>query len=106
MLVEPVKINLDKERHLRLTLNAMIKFKQTTGKDLLNGFNPSEMEIEDVRALLWVSLIHEDKALTLGEVGEIVELSNLRDIIEALTESVSRAFPEKKETVDPNPPSP
>ena len=33
-IIAPVAIKLDKERHLRLTLNGMVKFRQTTGKDL------------------------------------------------------------------------
>jgi hypothetical protein len=106
-VTQPVKIMLDKERTLRLTLNAMIRFQEVTGKDLLKGFDPENMSLDDVRALLWACMLHEDKSLNLEKVGDMIDLSNLKTVIESISGAAGMAFPEPKEgDPDPNPQSP
>ena len=99
MLIESVPIILDKERHLKLTLGAMVKFKQVTGKDLLKGFDT--LGSEEVQALLWACLVHEDKTLTLDQVGDMVSLSNIPAIAEAIARAWSTAIPEAGQTGNP-----
>ena len=102
-IIAPVAIKLDKERHLRLTLNGMVKFRQETGKDLLKGFDMDEMSADDIRALLWACLVWEDKDLTLEDVGDMIDMQNMPAVIKALASSVFNAFPAQEETSDPNP---
>jgi hypothetical protein len=102
-IIAPVAIKLDKERHLRLTLNGMVKFRQTTGKDLLKGFDMDEMSADDIRALLWACLVWEDKDLTLEDVGDMIDMHNMPAVIKALTGSIFASFPDPEETSDPNP---
>lgn len=105
MLSEPVIIDLDKPRKLRLNLNAMIKFEETTGKDLLKGFDPENMSLKDVRALVWCSMLNEDKSLTLEQVGDLIDLNNMQAVIESVTKTATNAFPEQKGESSPNPPN-
>ena len=102
-IIAPVAIKLDKERHLRLTLNGMVKFRQTTGKDLLKGFDMDDMSADDIRALLWACLIWEDENLSLDDVGNMIDMRNLPGVIKALTGAIFAAFPDPEETSDPNP---
>lgn len=104
-----VTITLDKERHLLLTLSAMIAFKKETGKDLMNPEVVKQisehMELEDLRALLWASLRHEDKNLTIEQVGDMLHIGNMKDVAAKLGEAWSSALPEAKKEA-PLAPSP
>lgn len=99
-------VKLDKERHLKLNLNSMIRFKEVTGKDMIKDFNLEQLESRDILALLWACLIHEDKTLTMEQVGDLISLQDLPAISEALTKALGSSLPEKKlEESSPNPAS-
>ena len=52
--VNPVTINLDKERHLKFTFGGMKKFEEATGKSFLKGqVDVHNMDVNDVIAFLW-----------------------------------------------------
>ena len=74
MLSEPVKLVLDKERHLRLTLRGMLAYEKESGKNLLKGFRISDLGLKDIAALLWACLLSEDKELTADEVLDLVDI--------------------------------
>ena len=88
-----ITVTLDKERHLRLTLKAMLEFEKHTGKNLLKGFSFDDLTLEDSAALVWACLIHEDKELTLEDVLEMIDLSNLGVVMEALTACITQSMP-------------
>lgn len=77
------KIVLDKERNLRLDLNAMKKFHELTNRNLLSGglagVTPGELI-----SFLWCCLIHEDPALTQEQVGGMVTIDNISVVTEAV----------------------
>ena len=75
-----IPIVLDKERHLRMTLNAMIQFEELTGKEFTK-LKLSEMTIKDMRILLWLCLLWEDPALTEEEVGAMIGLDNMAAVL-------------------------
>jgi hypothetical protein len=91
-LREPVMIQLDKERHPRLTLNAMVAFKKETGKSIMGGFKAEDMTEDDLRALTWACLLHEDKNLTLEAVGDMVDIGNMRQVAEAISKALTQAL--------------
>jgi len=91
-----VTINLDKERHLRLTMKGMIVFEKLTGKNLLKGFEFKELTLGDTAAMMWACLIHEDKELTYDDVCCMVDTSNIEMAMEALTKCLTQSFPETK----------
>lgn len=84
--VPEVKINLDKERTMRLDLNALETFEETAGKEL-KDFKGS---IKDIKAMVWSSLMHEDAELTLDQVGKLVHLGNLDAVTSAIEELMSK----------------
>ncbi len=101
MLDNLVTIQLDKERHLRLTLKGMIEFDKLTGKNLLKGFKLNELSLEDTAAMLWACLLHEDKELTLDDVVLMVDFSNLAVVMGALATSLSQSIPATKASKRP-----
>ena len=91
-------IFLDKERHLKMTLNAMIDFEKMTGQKLtdpkaLELFSVN-MDVKYLIALLWALLRHEDKTLTMEQVGDLVEAQN----IPALATAIIAAFSTRNNT--------
>ena len=97
------KIVLDREREIKLTLNAMLEFKEQTGIDLQNaGASGEELGIKELRLLLWLCVVQTepttivgklrrmlglDKPLTLEQVGDYVHTGNLAEITDVIQES-------------------
>lgn len=93
-----VPIVLDRPRNLLLSFGGMIALKKKTGKDL---FDPKTTEalakdigMEDMIALTWACLIHEDRDLTLEDVGFLIHIGNIDLIMEALEKVFDLAMPE------------
>jgi len=93
-MLDLVKITLDKERHLRLGLKGMIAFQKLTDKNLLQGFNLKNLTLEDIAALIWACLIHEDKELKYDDVLCMIDLSNITAVTEAVTACILQSLPE------------
>ena len=97
-----VKIILDKERVLRLDLNAMAAFEEATGKRFVDAkLEKGKLSPGDLRAMLWACLTHEDDTLTLKQVGSWVTMDNLLEIASKLNEAFEASMPESggKQTV-------
>ena len=89
-----VKITLDKERTLKLDLNAMVAFEEATGKSIMGGkFTGKDMTPRDLRAMLWACLLHEDEELTLKQVGSWITVGNLMEVTGKLNEAFDVAMP-------------
>jgi len=94
-----VPIKLDKPRHLLLDLNAMVNFQKMTGKDLWD--TGDNFSANDLRALLWACLQHEEPTLTPGDVGKMVHIGNMRQVTETLKGLYIGAMPEKEKKKSP-----
>ena len=91
-LEEPVKITLDKERTLRLSLKGMLEFEKITGKNLLKGFNLKDLSLEAMAALMYACLLHEDKELTYDDVICMVDVGNMSKISDAVVKCINQAM--------------
>ena len=92
-----VRITLDKERTLLFDLNAMVAFEEAAGKGLFDGsFDYNDMSLKEIRAMLWVCLLHEDDSLTVKQVGSWVTVSNMVKITSQLTKAFEVAMPESE----------
>jgi hypothetical protein len=83
-----VTINLDKERHLRFNLNSLILVEDLTGKKMAEFSDEKAMSLKVLRALLFAGLKWEDKDLTEEQVGEFVEMSNMKEVNKKLEEAM------------------
>ncbi len=89
-----VDIELDKPRKLRYDLNALCELEDRFDKpimEILSGIG-EKMSIKLVRTLVWAGLIHEDEELTEKQVGTMVDMSNIMEVQEKLTEALSTSF--------------
>ncbi len=103
-IIPGIPIMLDKERHLRLTLESAIRLEEETNTQLSTYYDQltKNPRLKAVRNLLWAFLIDEDENLTLKDVGKMVNLlSDMPRIIETLTQAFEKQF-QKKEDTSPN----
>jgi len=94
-------VMLDRERHLVIDFNALASFEEVTGKNALAVDLWTALSARDLRALLWAALIHEDRNLTLEDVGAMLDPANSPDIINALSDAYVAAMPKPKEGEPP-----
>ena len=99
-----VTINLDKERHLRLTLKGMLEFEEITGRKFLKGFKLKDLGLKDTAVMLWACLIHEDKVLKYDDVLCMVDFTNLETILDALAACLTQSLPKATEIKAGKPP--
>jgi len=72
MPIPSVTIELDKPRHMRLGMGAMVEFEQITGLNIL-GVDLDRLDMTTTAQLLLAMLRHEDKELTLERVIELID---------------------------------
>ena len=81
-----VTINLDKERHLYFNLNSLELIEDLTGKTIDKIGEGMSMKM--LKAIVFAGLVHEDKALTLEAVGDMIGFED----IEQVSEAIGKAF--------------
>lgn len=99
-LVPMATINLDGvDRKMRMDLNALSDFESMTGKSILRGglTDIANLELTDIRALLWACLVQEDESITIREVGRWIHIGNITIVTSAIEELVAGALPEAAE---------
>jgi hypothetical protein len=99
-----INIELDKPRRLLYTLGAMAEYERITGKNFL------DLPTEKITAtlllnVLYVGLKHEDKSLTVEEVGAMITVENLSAIKTKIAEAASSNNPEPIEGEPKSPPA-
>jgi len=96
-------IMLDKERHLRLDLNAFCALEEAYGDtfDLLEKAERGSLKA--LRAVVWAGLAHEDDELTEKEVGQMINPGNLAEVSETIQEVISYYLPDPKNSPSPVP---
>jgi hypothetical protein len=93
-----IPIQLDKERHLKFDLNSFAELEELYG-NINTAFEAMQKgSIKAIRAMLWCGLIHEDKSLTLEQVGKMVHLGNMNEVMNAITQAIYEAMPEVDKT--------
>lgn len=92
-MYNPVKITLDKERTLRLSLKGMLEFEKITGKNLLKGFNLKDLSLQGSAALMYACLLHEDKELTYDDVLCMVDVGNIEEVTTAVVKCINQSIP-------------
>ncbi len=80
-----VKITLDKERTLKFTLNSLV-YAEENGVEIAN-MGKAKVKLKDLRTLLFAGLMHEDADLTPEKVGEMIDVSAMQPISEALNKA-------------------
>ena len=84
-------ITLDRPRNLKLTFNAMCEAEGVLKHAVVRG----DFGLEDIRALLWAGMKHEDRSLTLNRVGDLMNEADIPLVMEQLAEALGDFFGEK-----------
>lgn len=91
-----VTIELDKPRTLRYGINALAKIEESIGRPIM-GLDLENLGIRELLVIVYAGLYHEDKALTIEQVGDLIdEHSDLNTIAEKLGEALTEAFGKPK----------
>lgn len=79
-------IKLDRERYLKFTLNSvrMLEKEYNVSLDKIGD----DFSMEKIQMLLHVGLLKDDPELTFEEVGELVDMSNMQIVVDALTQAL------------------
>ena len=89
-----VTVQLDKERHLRYDLNALVDIEEATGKDFSVILNAKRLSFKEIRAVLWGGLRREDPSLTLEQVGAMLDGRNLMYARGRMIEAINASMPD------------
>jgi hypothetical protein len=81
-----VSVVLDKPRNLKLTLGAMKAFEKAVSKNAFT-LDWKNLSATELSALLWASIIHEDKSLTIEQVDNMIDSSNMMEVIGKLAQA-------------------
>lgn len=79
-----IAIDLDKERHLKYDLNAFEIMEDLTGKPVSEI--GSAVKMSTLKIMLYAGLKWEQKDLSLDYVGSLVNLDNLNEVAEKVSE--------------------
>lgn len=90
-----IKITLNDgvERTIKFTLNALAELEDRYGsvdeafKQLDNN------SIKAVRCILWVGLIHEDPELTEQQVGNLIDIQYMQELMASLNDAFDSDMP-------------
>lgn len=94
MLVKPLEIELDKPRKFMLDLNAFALVEETLDMDFMDALEKSARSARTLRAVLWAGLRKDDPTLTLEQVGEMISISNMEIISDAINKAMLSQMPE------------
>ncbi len=85
-----------KEYTLRLDLNALSDFETMTGKSVLRGGlqDIANLELSDVRALLWAMMVQDNESLTMRDVGRLISLDDIAPLSETIQTMIINAMPD------------
>lgn len=93
---KPSKITLSDgvERNIKFTLNAMAELEDKYGS-VEEAFDQLDKgSIKAVRAVLWAGLIHESPELTEQQVGNLIDIQYLQDLVETMGNAISADLPD------------
>ena len=93
-----IKITLNDgvERTIKFTLNALAELEDRYGsvdeafKQLDNN------SIKAVRCVLWAGLIHEDPELTEQQVGNLIDIQYMQELMSSLNDAFDSNMPESE----------
>lgn len=93
-----VKITLNdgKERTIRFTLNALAELEDKFGS-VQAAFDKLEKEksMKALRTILWAGLLHESPNITEQEVGNLIDLGYMAQLMESIGTALDNDLPKE-----------
>lgn len=94
-----VSITLDRERQLKLDLNAMSEFEELTGKSLFT-IGEALGQARYIRAMLYACMKSAKEEITLDEVGELIDMDNFEYLHSRLNLLMNKSYGDQEATDD------
>jgi hypothetical protein len=96
-----VFIKLDKKRELVFDLNALATLEKKYKKDFFATIEEfqDKNSVVALKALLYCSLKHEDKKLTLKQTGKLVKLINLTKVKQKVIEAINASMVDPEDAI-------
>lgn len=94
-----VSITLDRERQMKLDLNAMSEFEELTGKSLFT-IGEDMRQARYIRAMLFCCLKSGKEEITLEEVGDLIDVENFEYINERLNILMDKSYGKNEEQIE------
>lgn len=82
------------ERTIKFTLNAMAELEDRYGSVEEAFKQLDNNSIKAVRCILWAGLIHEDPDLTEQQVGNLIDIQYMQELMASLGEAFDADMPE------------
>lgn len=90
----PITLQDGKERHLRFTLNALALLEEKYGSvDRAFEEVQRSQSVIGLRYLLWVGLSWEDEELTEHDVGNLIDIGYMSEMMEKLGIALDDSMP-------------
>lgn len=85
-------ITLDRDRTFKYSMRALSLAEKKLGRSIM-GLNMAALSMEQIAALAWCGLRHEDDKLTIENVMDLIdEHSNITEIMNILAEAIQQVF--------------
>ena len=95
--VKTITLNDGIEREIKFTLNAMAELEDRYGS-VDKAFEALESNsIKAARCILWAGLLHTEEGLTEQQVGNLIDLDILNDVMVTMADAMGEDMPEKAE---------
>ena len=89
-----VTVQLDRPREIRYDLNAFAELEDRFGSMEAAFAAMRTGSMRAARTLLGAGLIHADESLTEREVGRLVTLTNIHEVMSRITSALAEAVPD------------
>ena len=90
------------EREIRFTLNAMAELEDRYGS-VAGAFEALEQNsAKAARFILWAGLMHSDEGLTEQQVGNLIDIAYLQNIMDTMSDALSEDSPKDTVAALPN----
>lgn len=88
-----IKLSDGVEREILFTLNAMAELEDRYGS-VETAFKQLENNsMKAIRCVLWAGLMHLEEGLTEQQVGNLINVTNMGDIIKAMNDAFEEDMP-------------
>lgn len=89
-----ITLNDGVEREILFTLNAMAELEERYGT-VEAAFEALESNsFKAIRCVLWAGLLHSDESLTEKQVGNLIDVRNMQDIVESMNAAFDMNMPD------------
>lgn len=98
--VKTITLNDGVEREIRFTLNAMAELEDRYGSVDAAFSAMQGGSIKAARCVLWAGLLFNDENLTEKQVGNLIDLNSLDNIMAGLNDAMSEDMPDNTDNAD------